>query len=590
MSFLNKLGRIFGLFVSVFIITAVFLSYLSIDIMSYSVFSMSLFEINRIGAIVIIILAIFSFIASYNNKGFLVSFLGIIILAANVYFACHISFGNEQIDSIVNQLTSILGDFFTPGIGFIVISVGSIVLFLSGLMINKEKGEDSKKLSKKAKSIIVSVVVLVCVGAGGIVCFVYPGYYFKTKMVVDERTGKKFDLVDGKVKVYLPVKVTYESDDKSDNSYEINMKYDDKARLIEKNSDGYDTNGKKVNSKSIYTYDIDGRLSHISEDVSNYDFINDWNIEYNDGYIKTIIKEDKSETIGEDTTKKDSYIYNEYNTSGLLVNSYSSTSKTNVFEKTNNRIYTYNYDESGYLNNINLNSEFNIYNMDLRYDNGLINEAVSEGMAETEEFNHNDIIYSRDHNHITHIDHKNVTGSNTSDYNVSYTYDKDLLTKIDLKDEEGTINSTYSADISYNDNLISNISYSYDMNNKTTSGDISFEYNDGEVTEIRNSETNPSGKVDKTYHIEYEQFLIDKDEWNNRYRDYYYSYRYEVLRVPFDSSFYFEWSGFYELYEGYFDQYSEYYATGLVWNNDRWFSWVTLPKVIGRNYYSINEQ
>ncbi|SNU08148.1 hypothetical protein SAMN06297422_11585 [Lachnospiraceae bacterium] len=151
MKVLNILGRILGLFVSVFIITAVFLSYLSIDIMSFSVFSMSLFDINKKGAIIIIALAMLGFIASYNNKRFLVSFLGIVILAANIYFACHIRYGNEQVDSIINQLTSTLGDLFTPGIGFIVISVGSIVLILSGLMINKEKKEKSNQEKERQK-------------------------------------------------------------------------------------------------------------------------------------------------------------------------------------------------------------------------------------------------------------------------------------------------------------------------------------------------------------------------------------------------------------------------------------------------------
>ena len=47
--------------------------------------------------------------------------------------------------------------------------------------------------------------------------------------IIDERTGKSFEVKDGKVIVYLPVKVVSASDSDYDN-YDKTVSYDDKWR------------------------------------------------------------------------------------------------------------------------------------------------------------------------------------------------------------------------------------------------------------------------------------------------------------------------------------------------------------------------
>ena len=597
MSFLNKLGRIFGLFVSVFIITAVFLSYLSIDIMSYSVFSMSLFEINRIGAIIIIVLAMLSFIASYNSKGFLISFLGIIILAANVYFACHISFGNEQIDSIVNQLTSILGDFFTPGIGFIVISVSSIVLFLSGLMINKEKGEDSKKLSKKAKIIIASVLVLVCVGAGSIICFVYPGYYFKSKMVVDERTGKKFDIVDGKVQIYLPTKIVSYSNGKSYNDFDISYKYDNKARLTEKSYQGHNNNGEVYNYKTSFTYDIDGNLKHVTDGGTDTEFVDDWTLEYKDGYIKTITREEKTKQRDMNGSITRPYIYHEYNTNGLQIDSYSSTLGYNNGEKIDRSLHSFQYDENGIMKRLEDSGDFKPCTIDFSYENGLINETVLEGKS-MGEYWYNKASYTRENNKIVEIYNNSIQWGNTTDETVKYTYDEGKLTKIEFDEEYSMNNGGYQAsilvDLKYDDKYIKSYSYSLSEDNDNNYiYESNYEYENGEIISVKSKSNIKQDDASRDIKIEYDLFDVPLEDWNEWYNDYYYSCRYQTLYDTLKMNFGYRFAGFYELYEGYFDQYSEYCSLGYCegdLKDDEWFGWVTLPKVIGRKYYSINEE
>lgn len=139
MKLINKLWQILGLFTSVFIVFSVFLSYISLDVLEYSIFSWSLFELNKKVAIAIIVLAALAFLFAYAQKGFLVSLLGIIIFVVNIYIFNNLSTGIEKLDEVVYMLESFLGEIFTPGFGFIFVAAGSVVLFFSGVLLNKEK-------------------------------------------------------------------------------------------------------------------------------------------------------------------------------------------------------------------------------------------------------------------------------------------------------------------------------------------------------------------------------------------------------------------------------------------------------------------
>lgn len=149
---LKRIGQIIGLFSSVAIIFSIFLSYVNVGLFGISVFSMSLFDCNRTGAIVIGVLGLLAFITVYANKGILTSVLSLIILVGNIFFCIYISTGDSELDEDVKLINSMFGDVFEPGIGFLIILLGSILLFLAGVMINKGKHSEAEKKKDKIKS------------------------------------------------------------------------------------------------------------------------------------------------------------------------------------------------------------------------------------------------------------------------------------------------------------------------------------------------------------------------------------------------------------------------------------------------------
>ena len=137
--FRQRLGQILGLFSSVAVIMSVFLSFISVDFLGYSIFEMSLFKYNVKAAAVIAVLGLLAFIASYAIKGFLSSLIGIIIFGANFLFAATLTTGNPQIDEGIKMVNGIFGNMIQPGVGFLVAAGGSILLFLAGVLMNKGK-------------------------------------------------------------------------------------------------------------------------------------------------------------------------------------------------------------------------------------------------------------------------------------------------------------------------------------------------------------------------------------------------------------------------------------------------------------------
>ena len=582
MGFVNKLGRILGVFSAVFIIPAVFLSYVSLDVLSISIFSMSLFEYNKLGAIVIIALAVLAFLCAYFNRGFLTSLFGIVIFVLNIFFANNLSTGISELDTAIKQVSSLFGDLFTPGIGFIFVAAGSFILFVSGLMINKAKSEEKEPVSKKTKIIITTSIVTVLAVCGGIICFIYPGYFKKTKYVIDERTEKKFDVVDGKVQVYLPVSVV--CDAKNDGrSYSITAKYDDKARLIEKDYQSNDSSNDTFKKSTIFNYNIDGELSHITEKVGEDEFILDWLIDYSpENRITSIVREEKKEVIDSNVVSSVQLNYG-YNNSGLITNC---GPQSGSFDATGQNMYSYTFNEDGLIDKTSVVGNLKSFNISYRYNGDLLEESILEG-EDSSNYQYVKQVINRDESRIAGVDlykNNNANGTNIEN-NYKYEYEGNKLISI-LCDESFDSNkntsktqTTYT--INYVDDKINDISRS--SNDDFGNLDCSYEYENGEIVGItRNADV---GNYSDSIQIDYELFEIDLNDWDG-YVNKYYTYRYEMLHDSF-CLYELDYTGLLELKDGYFNQILEYntFKSDYYIDDEPWFCWVTLPRVLERDYY-----
>ena len=47
--------------------------------------------------------------------------------------------GSSEMDTLMNKVTFLFGDVFSPDVGFVFIVLGSIVMFFLGVMIKKTK-------------------------------------------------------------------------------------------------------------------------------------------------------------------------------------------------------------------------------------------------------------------------------------------------------------------------------------------------------------------------------------------------------------------------------------------------------------------
>ena len=144
MRFLNIFGRILSFITSIFIMVSVFITTINIKVLNISIYSMDLFEYNRVGSVIIIGLAVICLLCSYFNKGLVISVLSIVILVMDFYTASTLNTGSSAVDTTMNKIGFLFGDIFFPEAGFILVIIGSIILFFAGIMINKSKNVDKK--------------------------------------------------------------------------------------------------------------------------------------------------------------------------------------------------------------------------------------------------------------------------------------------------------------------------------------------------------------------------------------------------------------------------------------------------------------
>ena len=139
MKIINTIGRILGFVSSVFIIISLFITKIEIKALNIHLYSMSLIDHNRIGSVIIIGLAMLSLATIYFGKGFLTSLFSIIIVVADFYCALSLNTGSADIDTTIHKMSFLFGDIFSPESGFILVIIGAVVLFFSGVIIRKSQ-------------------------------------------------------------------------------------------------------------------------------------------------------------------------------------------------------------------------------------------------------------------------------------------------------------------------------------------------------------------------------------------------------------------------------------------------------------------
>lgn len=141
---LKRLGQILGVISSVAIFVSVFLSFESVGYDSFSLFSMNMIQYNEKGALVMLGIAVLGFLSALKKNGFLTGIFGILALVAMVFFCTRINTGFADLDNSYNLLNSYFGEIFRPGIGFLVAIAGFILLFLAGVLMNKETKKEKQ--------------------------------------------------------------------------------------------------------------------------------------------------------------------------------------------------------------------------------------------------------------------------------------------------------------------------------------------------------------------------------------------------------------------------------------------------------------
>lgn len=403
--------------------------------------------------------------------------------------------------------------------------------------------------------------------------------------IIDERTGKSFEVKDGKVIVYLPVKVVSASDSDYDN-YDKTVSYDDKARMIGYNYN-YKQNGESINSKMTFSYDNKDHLMCVSEDLSSNIHTSKHSFEYKNDSITEIITDNTIKESEDDGSIMTSWIH-EYNSNGMIMESYNTMPKSSGRfgeDISGRKVYFYDYDENNRISRLSYSDDYENYDKDISYDDSRIKEAIWEGTL-NDKTQKGKISLIRENGNIINLNHDSSDYLTKTKKNIDFVYEGGRLSSVNINSEKP---KEYCFDyiFEYDGSEIKNISVSsaenYDWN-------YSYNYENGNITEVRARGVGSTNKNSyMNVRIEYKQFSIDMDYWNKCYKDYYYSFRYYVLENDLGVKTLWP-AGVIEMVDGYFDKKLECYTVMAENFNDEWFWLVTLPKVISDEYYKDGSQ
>ena len=391
------------------------------------------------------------------------------------------------------------------------------------------------------------------------------------KTVYDERTGKSFNLVDGKVEVYLPTRVALKS---TKLNYIITAEYDEKYRICEYNGcdNLYTESGDVRNPEDFnkkYIYNLNGQLDRIYYSGGGNDK-DDFSFTYAGNNIIDIKNNNDCGIVDADKLN----VHTSYDLHGFITEV-----KINPFSEIETFDITYSND--GLISSI---SEDGDNQMDYEYaydENGRFTEMSASG-EEGGYYAHYHNMVDREENHVVRFGKEfNYKYDEMTSYKQIYnfTYDEDNLTKLSVEDDDN-----YNNDISFEcdkDGTISSITRTNIETKKKEQ--FFFSYENGQIKEIKTDDDS----FDLT--IDYMVGYIDMDQWEEYYKNYYYSSRYEVLKNPIDKNINAHHNAapyIFEYTEGYWEQTidyeSFYYGYGFLYN------WAVLPHVIEGDFYKNN--
>ena len=372
----------------------------------------------------------------------------------------------------------------------------------------------------------------------------------------DERTGKRFEISDGNIKVYLPTKLKFKS---AEADFSNEATYDEKNRLT--NFKGFKTIFEGSQNPDFYVWDVkyiyglDNHFDRMYEiHCSNK---NDYSFEYDGDSIVKVINDLQFDKTYSLYNKNGMFIEDNYINKNTI--SYGGDNLISAIEKKDSDTMTYEY----------------AYDQDKKFE-----EMVASGESDRG-YVHYDNSIKRDNNHI--ISYKHGFNYEIDDMNELYliydfTYEDDKLVRVTIDDagkkDDGL---TYK----YNENgVLSSISKK-DKREKNKQLDYVFTYDNDQITEIN------LNNGEEILSIEYQVAYIDMDSWDSFYKDYYYSVRYEVLHDIVDDMVNAQYNNspfIFEFTEGYLDQTIQYDSFWYYY--DSLYGWITLPHVINEDFYS----
>lgn len=376
---------------------------------------------------------------------------------------------------------------------------------------------------------------------------------------IDERTGKSFNIVDDKIEVFLPVGLTYKSKDKN---YTVKAEYDDKNRLV-----SYVDNNTVLGDeeKRTYIYNLDGKFDRMYLEGDGRG--EDYSFTY-EGYNIIDVKDNEDFGL---VLSDDVNVHTSYNSKGIMIES-----KPNPFFNVEKNDITYSGD--GLVSELKHDAD-EAADYEYLYDgeNRLVEMSASGEMeggylhyhSELKREGNNVVSYTSDSVYEIY----DMTGF---DYSYSFDYRDGKIESVSSVSEgkdEGTFTLSYD-----DDGQLKNISGKKKTTNQQEN--MEFFYTDNQITKVNIN----NGEI--VINIEYEKHYIDRDKWEEYYKNYYYLTRYEVLQETFRNEIgkHTNFSHYiFEYTEGYINQTLEYET--FYKGQEVLYNWAVLPHVIDGDFY-----